>query len=507
MDAKRARTHESDLFFFSSPDLLCIVDFDGRFVQVNPAWENVLGVSSAELCSRPYIEFVHPDDREHTAAAAERLIRDSATHTFENRYQLKDGSYKWLQWTCASLPERRRIFGTARDVTELRQLREDLRVANETLEQRVRERRQARHTNDVLKSLIDACPHAIVAVDSQRNVRIWNAAATKIFGWTAEEVLGGRVPFVSDQKREDSKRFNERALRGESITNYATQRSRRDGSQIDLLVSAAPTRDIDGNIDGFLTVATDITDRNKLELQLLRVQRLESLGTLASGIAHDLNNVLAPIGMALQLFRMRFPDASTRNTLDVLDGCVDRGAGLIRQILTFARGVQNEHFPVQTTPLLLDAERVLIQTFPKSITIRSELPQDLWMVSADSTQLHQVLMNLCINARDAMQEGGTLTITAHNAVLDETYVRMNPERSPGPYVVIEVQDTGHGMPADIQEKIFEPFFTTKPTGSGTGLGLSMSYEIVVQQHKGQLRVESEPGQYAEFIVTLPKTAS
>src|SRR6266699_4027040 len=148
MDAKRARTHEPDLFFLASPDLLCIVDFDGRFVQVNPAWENALGCSSVELCSRPYIEFVHPDDREHTKAAIERLIRGVATHTFENRYRLKDGSYKWLQWTCASLPERRRIFGNARDITELRQLREDLRVANETLEERVREpTEQGRHTN------------------------------------------------------------------------------------------------------------------------------------------------------------------------------------------------------------------------------------------------------------------------------------------------------------------------------------------------------------------------
>jgi CheY-like chemotaxis protein len=223
---------------------------------------------------------------------------------------------------------------------------------------------------------------------------------------------------------------------------------------------------------------------------------------LASGIAHDLNNVLAPIGMALQLFRMRFLDASTQNTLNVLDGCVDRGAGLIRQILTFARGVHSEHLPVQTRSLLLDAEKVLIQTFSKLIAIRTDFPQDLWMVSADSTQLHQVLMNLCINARDAMQEGGTLTITARNAVLDETYVRMNPERSPGPYVVIEVQDTGHGMPADIQEKIFEPFFTTKELGQGTGLGLS-TVAAIVRNHGGFIDLHSAVDRGTSFKIYFP----
>jgi two-component system cell cycle sensor histidine kinase/response regulator CckA len=383
---------------------------------------------------------------------------------------------------------------------EIRNQTEWLRLELET---QVRKRTdELQVTNQTLNSIIAASPHAIVAVDRKRNVFLWNPAATRIFGWSADEVVGGRVPFVSDAERRESDLFNQRALQGETFTNHELQRTRRDGTKLDLLVSAAPTYDDKRAVTGFVTVVTDITEQKKLEQQLLRAQRLESLGTLASGIAHDLNNVLAPISMSLQLFRLKLYDEASRKTLDALESCVDRGAALIRQVLTFARGLQGERVHVQTRHLLQETEKVLVQTLPKSITVMLEVPRDLWVVSADTTQLHQVLMNLCINARDAMPDGGTLTITAQNVLLDQTYVQMNPGLSIGPHVVIEVRDTGHGIPMEIRNRIFEPFFTTKEPGKGTGLGLS-TVAAIVRNHGGYINLYSKTGRGTSFKIYLP----
>ncbi|HEY2384240.1 MAG TPA: PAS domain S-box protein [Terriglobia bacterium] len=519
---------ELDRFFSLSPDLLCILDFEGRFISFNPAWEYGLGYSAEELSSLPCLDRVHPDDRAQTVEAVSRLARETASVTILNRYECKDGSYKWLRWNCTSDLSRREIYGIARDITPVRKLQNELHELNATLEQRVRVRtEQWQRANEALRtevaarmqteealrqayqtltSILEASPHAIIAVDSSRNVKVWNAAATRIFGWSEEEVIGRKVPFVTEETREQSNQFNQRALHGETFINFELRRHKRDGTPTDLLVSAAPTRDTHGEIDGFLTVATDITEHKALEQQFLRTQRLESLGTLASGIAHDLNNVLSPIVMSLELFRLRTTDGTMLRTLDTLDQCAQRGADLVRQVLTFARGVQGERMPVQTKHLLQDVEKVVLQTMPKSITVSSDFPTDLWMVSADVTQLHQVLMNLIVNARDAMTDGGSLSISARNVTLDETYVAMNPQASAGAFVVIEVQDSGHGIPPEIKERVFQPFFTTKEVGKGSGLGLS-TVAAIVKNHGGFLTLYSEVGRGTSFKVYFPAPKS
>jgi len=364
------------------------------------------------------------------------------------------------------------------------------------------ENEDLRRANHVLKSIITASPHAIIAVDADRSVRIWNPAAERIFGWTASEVVGGRVPFVTEASRKQSDEFNKRALTGESFTNYEIQRVRRDGSPVELLVSSAPTYDENNCIDGFLTVATDITEQRSMERQLLRTQRLESVGSLVSGIAHDLNNVLAPIRMSLDLFREKLPDPETQRTLDALDSCVGRGADLIRNVLTFARGVQSERAPIQLRHLIMETREVVSQTMPKSVTTQTHIARDLWSVTADATQLHQVLMNLCVNARDAMPEGGALKIYASNVVIDHTGIPNNSNATPGPYVLIEIADTGCGIPAEIQRKVFEPFFTTKEVGRGTGLGLS-TVAGIVRNHHGFISLYSEVGRGSSFRIYLP----
>lgn len=248
----------------------------------------------------------------------------------------------------------------------------------------------------------------------------------------------------------------------------------------------------------------DITEKKQLEAQFLRAQRLESLGTLASGIAHDLNNILTPILAGAQLLPLKVPhlNEQTQQLLKAIESSARRGAELIKQILSFARGVEGKRVCLQINHLILEIEKIIQQTLPKSINIQTDIPSDLFTISGDATQLHQILMNLCVNARDAMPQGGTLQITAENLLIDEQYARMHLEASVGPYVVVTVSDTGTGIPPDILHRIFDPFFTTKEVGKGTGLGLSAVLGIV-KSHGGFVDVHSEVSKGSQFKVFLP----
>ena len=252
----------------------------------------------------------------------------------------------------------------------------------------------------------------------------------------------------------------------------------------------------------------DITEKKQLEAQFLRAQRLESLGTLASGIAHDLNNILTPILAGAQLLPLKVPhlNEQTQQLLKTIESSAKRGAELIKQILSFARGVEGKRVCLQINHLILEIEKIIQQTLPKSINIHTDIPSDLFTISGDATQLHQVLMNLCVNARDAMPQGGTLRITAENLLIDEQYARMHLEASVGLYVVVTVADTGTGIPPDILHRIFDPFFTTKEVGKGTGLGLSAVLGIV-RSHGGFVDVHSEVNKGSQFKVFLPASQS
>jgi two-component system, cell cycle sensor histidine kinase and response regulator CckA len=252
--------------------------------------------------------------------------------------------------------------------------------------------------------------------------------------------------------------------------------------------------------------AEDITERKLTEAVLRRTERLESLGTLTSGIAHDLNNVLTPILGIVQLLPLKVAnmDESTQGLLQILEDSTRRGADLVKQILSFTRGIESKPTNTQVSYLLLEIQKIIHQAFPKNIELSLELPQDLWTIEADSTMLHQVFMNLCVNARDAMPEGGKLSITAENFTVDESYARMHLEAQVGAYITIAIADTGTGIPPEILDRIFDPFFTTKEIGKGTGLGLSTVLGIV-NTHHGWIDVESSLGKGTQFKVYLPAT--
>lgn len=266
-----------------------------------------------------------------------------------------------------------------------------------------------------------------------------------------------------------------------------------------------PIRNHSGEPYRVVGIAEDITDRKLTEEALRRMQRMESLGTLASGIAHDFNNILTPILAAVQLLPLKFPNLDERNLkmLKLVEDSAKRGADLVKQILAFARGVEGKRVPLQVKHLLSEVAQVAQQTFPKNIAITTEIPDlDLWAVSADATQLHQVFMNLCVNARDAMPVGGMLNLSARNIVLTEAETRIDLDAKPGAYVRVMVTDTGTGIPEHLLERIFDPFFTTKEVGKGTGLGLSTVLGIV-RNHGGFIQVESEVEKGSQFKVFLP----
>ncbi len=265
---------------------------------------------------------------------------------------------------------------------------------------------------------------------------------------------------------------------------------------------SAPVRGSDGRYYGRVWTFHDITERKKLEQQFLRAQRMEGIGTLASGLAHDLNNILTPIMMSVPLLHLGIPEETREKIIDTIEISAERGAQIVKQVLTFGRGLEGEKLPLHVGMLIHEMEKMIRSTFPKDIAIETVMVPDLWLVLGDGTQLHQVLLNLCVNARDAMPNGGQLRLSAANLNIDASFATMLNESTPGPHVLLEVGDTGNGIPPEIIERIFDPFFTTKEVGKGTGLGLSTVHGIV-KSHGGLLKVASEPGKGTTFQVYLP----
>ncbi|MDZ7970098.1 MAG: response regulator [Nostoc sp. DedSLP03] len=368
----------------------------------------------------------------------------------------------------------------------------------------LRERKLAEEKIREQAALLDVTTDAICVRDLNNQIIFWNKGAETLYGWQATEAWGKNASELLDD--EPSPEIEAALLQAISQGKWQGELTKLTKMNKEVLVASRWTLvcDEQGKPKSILTVDTDITEKKHLEAQLFRAQRLESIGTLASGIAHDLNNILTPILAGAQLLPLKFPNADerTRHLLEILEINARRGADLVKQVLSFARGVEGKHITLQLKHIIVEIAKILKETFPKSIEISTNVPQDLWMVSGDSTQLHQVLMNLCVNARDAMSNGGTLSISAENMLIDTNYARMNLEAKEGPYIVITVSDTGVGIPKQMLDRIFEPFFTTKDVGQGTGLGLSTVLGIV-KSHGGFVNVYSEPESGTSFQVYLP----
>lgn len=351
-------------------------------------------------------------------------------------------------------------------------------------------------------ALLDHAQDAIVVRDLNQRILFWNRSAEKLYGWNKDEVLSQDIcNLVFQGNAEELEKATQTVINTGEWRGELHQKN-RDGKPIIVDGRWKLVRDQQGQPKSILITNTDITEKKKLESQFLRAQRMESIGTLAGGIAHDLNNILSPIMLAVQMLQLRTADEAALKMLEILQTNAERGSEMIKQILSFARGVSGQRVSVQLKHLIKEVAKILKETLPRSIEIQFRIPDELWLINGDATQLHQVLMNLCINARDAMPDGGLLSLVAENCVVDETYAEMTADARPGRYVRITVTDSGTGIKPENLARIFDPFFTTKDVGHGTGLGLSTVLGIV-KGHQGFINVYSELGKGSEFRIYLP----
>ncbi|MFN6529150.1 PAS domain S-box protein [Nostoc sp. ChiSLP03a] len=447
------------------------------------------GLPSNTLCPtyEDYLNLIYPEDRESVAASIARMI-EQGKGSIEYRIVWPDGSLHWLnckgQVYYNEIGQPIRIVGINRDVTE-----------RKLAEQKISEQ----------AALLDIATDAILVRDLQSQILFWNQGAERMYGWLSTEAIGKNLQEIcytagTQQQLEVplKKVIESGSWQGE--LNKVT----KSGQKIIVESRWTLMRDSAGKPKSILTVDTDITEKKQLEEQFFRTQRLESLGTLAGGIAHDLNNILTPILAAAQLLQGRILQDGERSgqLLALVETNAKRGATLVKQILSFARGNKGERTIIQIQYLISEIVQIAKQTFPKSIELSTFIPEGIWAVNGDITQLHQVLINLVVNARDALPNGGNINISVESKFIDEAYTRMNLDAKVGHYIVITVADNGIGIPPDIIDRIFEPFFTTKQVNAGTGLGLSTVLGII-RNHDGFIKVSSNVGIGSKFDLFLP----
>jgi two-component system cell cycle sensor histidine kinase/response regulator CckA len=427
---------------------------------------------------------LHPDDGPRVEAS----LRHAISHgppiwSEEYRFRRADGTYAEVldrgQILQDSEGRPARMIGSMLDITERKQA-----------ERRVRD----------LIGLLDKAPDAIFLTDLDGRVTFWNHGAERLTGRPGATAIGQRVEalFGPEITAKLAQIHADLATKGE----WRGELHLRTPHPLIVDYNATVVRDDCGQPKARLTIATDITERKQLEDRFLRTQRLESVGMLAAGIAHDLNNVLSPILMGAPMLRAHLSDPSDLQLVAMFEKSAERGAGLVRQILNFAQGVGGELRPIQVRHILRDLAAVVRETFPKNIRYEERVPRDLWLVAANPTQIHQVLLNLCVNARDALPDGGKLSLRAENLVLDATTARAIPGARPGSWLVLHVEDTGTGIAPEILARVWEPFYTTKESGKGTGLGLS-TVRGIVETHHGFITVQSELGAGTAFHIFLP----
>ncbi len=479
-----SRSRELAEFLNQAREAVIVTDLDGRITFWNHGAEALSGWKAAEAMDKTCDSLFGLDTAAQLGVAC-RAVLEVGQWSGELEITDRAGQPRLVELRISLIrdelgrPRARLALGT--DITERRQA-----------ERRVREQAE----------MLNQAREAIFITDLSNRLIYWNAGAERIFGWTATEVMGRTAEDVFDAPVA----ANIETARAETLAKgeWLGELRMHNRNRSPLIMESRQTliRDEAGRPKARLCINSDITSRKQLEEQFLRAQRMENIGLLAAGIAHDLNNMLAPILLAAPMLRDHVSDSGALGLLTTLEKSAERGANLVRQILAFAHGATGEHRLLQVKHLLRDISAVIAGTFPKSIRLEDYIPSDLWPIMGHPTQVHQVLMNLTVNARDAMPNGGTLRLRAENRVLDQAAASAIEGARAGLFLVLFVEDTGTGIPPEVLARMWEPFFTTKETGKGTGLGLS-TVRGIIENHNGFIQVTTAPGRGSSFQVFLP----
>ena len=485
------KTEQLDRFFDVTLELLCIADTDGYFINLNPQWEKTLGYAKGDMEGKQFFDFIHPDDVEPTHQVISQLVGNQEVYNFINRYRCKDGSYRWLEWR--AVPVGKLIYAAAHDITE-RQINEQ----------------KLRESEERLSAIVNNARDAIFIKDTNFRYILVNQAMCDLFKIDKENLLGSTdYDLFGEKQAESVNQFDRRVLGGE-FAEEESERIINEEKRVFHTVQV-PLRDGVGNIYGVCGIARDITERKRndqerqqLEDQLRQAMKLEAIGRLAGGVAHDFNNLLTGItGYTEMLMASVSKGDPLHEDLEEIKKAADRGAALTSQLLAFSRKQVIEPKVIDLNELVSNSARMLKRLIGEDIDLLFRPTSRLGNIKADPNQIEQVLVNLTVNARDAMPDGGKLTIETANISIDDEYARNHPEAEAGEYVMLAVGDSGEGMDEDVRQHIFEPFFTTKDKEQGTGLGLAMIYGIV-KQNNGFINLYSEPGEGSLFKIYLPR---
>lgn len=475
-------------------DMIAVVDMDGNRLYNSPSYAKVLGYTSAELKSSSSFDQIHPDDRERVRESAAEARHTGIGRPLEYRVRHKDGTWRVLESTASvirsSAGEPERLVVVNRDITDRKEAVESLRLSESGF-----------------RSMIEDAPYGIYRAATDGRLLRANPALQKMLGYEKlEELLDTSLARHIFRNPSDFNGLRELLDSASEFKDVEVELKRKDGAPIIIRCTGRKVREEHEGMACFDVFAEDVTERRILERQLRMAGKMEAVGRLSGGIAHDFNNLLGVIiGYSQVLKRKLEPGNSLLEHVEEIEKAGQRAAALTRQLLAFSRQQILSPSVLRLNDLVLDMVKMLPRLLGEDITVDTSLGQELGMVKADQGQIEQVIMNLAVNARDAMPDGGKLRIETANVELDQAYAWQHPGAKPGLYVKLAVIDSGTGMEKETLAHIFEPFFTTKEVGKGTGLGLATVYGVV-KQSGGYIWVDSEPGQGSAFQIFLPRVA-
>ena len=493
-DALRESQERFRLMAETIREVFWIRDQDTNRVEfISAAASEIWGVSPETLYAEPrkFMDAIHPDDRDRVAKAFPRQLEGQ----YDEEYRIihPDGAQRWIRDRAFPVRDTEGhihlVVGLAEDITQRKRMEEELRSTSETLE-----------------AILRASPIALNALDLEGRVLRWSPSAEALFGWSEDEVLGKPAPFVPEIEKEKFDEILSKMSNGEIITGLEVRRRRKDGTLLDISLSVAPLHDAAGRIIGGVGLLEDITRRKALEDRLRHVQKLEAVGQLTAGVAHEFNNILQGAAGYLEILEDEIGDnEELRKLVAGASHAIWRGAEITKGLLAFGRRQVLRPRSIDLNDVLSRMSALLGSTSGGSVETKLTLAEDLWAAKVDPGQLETAVVNLALNARDAMPGGGTLIIETANTHVDGDLAAEIAEARPGDYVKLSVSDTGGGMSAEVLEHAFEPFFTTKDVGEGTGLGLSMIYGFA-QQSNGFVSIDSELGRGTRVELYLPRVS-